>query len=666
MSFYAKGSPGSVLHLSNGDATGAPDASTIFHSSMPHVLATEEYSAALTHGGDNYYTCAMPSQVSNYVSNSDIIIITKVTLRDASGVDRDVVLGGGCASIGFSLQAGIYFQMGSTQSTSTSTGNIRTGITFSNDTTMDCGYFPSSTLATRYKVARGTGALYDFQAYSGLSNYTEWPVNGIPRPAVPQPNYRYNGPRMQYSGTVVARSSDTGAVTTVPMEFPDVYVTFNLNGYLKPPIGRSGGNDSFYIRLANPTTLIAVGDPTGTTTNEEQTAYRTYTPPANNPPGTYAGMTAKSTKHTPREASQSQQQPVQAVNLLDNAASYGNFALTPVKVTWYITNLTFNPSAGTYSATNPFTGTNIKLSPKDFIVKDVNLMNVTWSFITSISGTTPVNADYMMMGTSIYRADGNQNSPLSLTPIPLSTTAGATVAYGGASAGWTVSKLGLFQFSPNKEWYVDTATTSIGNKNGAVWSPNAIPLKLFADNTATTTLGGTVFRLGDVVTELTRLNLGLNTAREGAVISTTEFLDHTVLSAGGFGGVNSINYNPISPTVPDAELLNEGLRVTGSVTNFRHHKFTNLPVNQCVPIYVWRTMGYNYDTYLYDQPQWFYTDGSGAANTMLPMSFTLYLRNNGDGTASVLVYGGRDGNTNRMGGFSFVLPRIRLSVQKLT
>ncbi|QGH45209.1 hypothetical protein [Bacteriophage Eos] len=680
MSFFAgKIGTKSVLSLNSASGTGntptnhnVPDTNTIFHSDMPYVLVQEEYSAALTNAGNDYFVCNLPAAIVNYVSNSSRIIIPMLTVNHG-GVEKHTILSGGSMSLGNCTAGSLAIDIGNEWGQADTGSQIRNIWQFSNDLTFDTGYYTkSSALTDVQSIGLGTGRSIDVMSASLYFNRVQSPGQGIPPiPDVDQ-SYMFFASGQIYGGRIGIRSDGkiiyADGDVFYNQRIGSVTRTIEINRHYVPPTGRSLGHNKFFVRRGIPAITKAwrVRYEQAATTTEtviQRTQNRFY--PQSGSTGDEVWL--RTSVHHNLNTLIAPDTSGTYLNVDYKAGLYNQ--ATPVRMTWFVTNLTYNESAGTYSATSPFTANGpIKLSPSEFIINNVNVGAQNWSFLTQLSSGVLNNANNRIaMGANLSRSTAKNGSSAAAIPIPYVNGNTETLLGGDTSDGWLLHKLALYKFNRNNQWKVDTRTNSIGNADGDVWSPSVNPLKIFAGNSSVVNVGGNLINTNTNEVLLTTVNLGMNTnVRAGSVIASVQLRDATVFTAGGYGAFNGSGPQPGNPETIGVAGTASRLRTSGAIGATHHHSFCTLPVGRFVPIYAVRTAGYNYSNTAVFPPAWFTPGGASMANKNLECSFLIYLKNEGNGNVGIYCGTGRNADAALMGNFTFILPNLRISVQRLT
>lgn len=620
----------------------APDDATLFHSSMPHVLITEEYEAQLSPRDNGYWTAAMPGRISSILANdANLVVLTEVEYYVGNTLCRRMLYGGATA-VGAANWQSQYTEIHIIGSRPVTVphffGGFGTTFCASNDVISDHGYFSEGNAGdVSQKLLYGTGR------------------------------------KLFWSGTSTWESS-AGASNTYfeggqPVSGSPAY-NFDI-GHLIPPSGAQRGYDSFYIRAGHPriemlyrnfvegsanSGLTSPVLPAGTVGYQLHAFANSYNGGGGRAvDGGQAGALGTSEFSYTRSNTRN-----------DGEIRQINYGFGFAKVRWYVTNLRYNGWG--YDVTyQPFVGNNIMLSRNNFIVKDVNLMNTSWKFINLV---TPGNGwnrpDMHLTSPNIYR--GNVQSGLEAGDIPWNGVETGGMGAGtwyGAGSNWGSTTLALYKFQPSASWYVNTTVPSIGNQWGDVWSPGQIPLRLFGNRAAVAEIGGGAFQLSaGQVTALQTVNLGLNDSRNGAVIMTIVFNDITWFLASGRGIYNPMRWNG-GGSLPASQM-----RVTGYGNSSYHirHQILSLPPGAYVPFYISRCGSMaSYGT----------EQGSQNAHNTTFYSVIFYIKNNGDGNVEfscelagnpvVSIPGGNQNDSAKVvADYNAIrLPNMRITVQRL-
>ncbi|CCI88572.1 receptor binding tail protein [Yersinia phage phiR2-01] len=576
----------SVLSLNAGASTDTnvhinPNADTIFHSDMPFVLVDSTHESALTSIGNGFYVCQMPADIASLKSNdSGRVILTAIEINGT----HTGFLNGTQSFVGQTLMYGNDEQRAYSS------------------LSMSSGFASGSSLA------HGT-----YQYISGRGHEESIARNGT------------GGTILQVAGANIFRPGGVSPGETISICYTllgfgnGTIVPINASNpnYWNPnwqsPIGAANmGHDWFYVCSSNIR---------GVTAN-----YGTSRP------GNTDLLFSQNATYTVKGSSTNLGNQGTAVRRVQDS-----YPCTPTKVIWYVLNLKY--SDGTMNvAGNPFTGTDIILSPKDFTIKGVKLRETTYKFINqnsfgSLTGRPDMeyigsNSSYPgVFGDTTGRAAFNaSNNGSIITPV----------SYGGRA-----SQLSIYKFNASKEWYMNTKTTSIGNENGEVWSPRTIPLRLLANNVASSYIGDDINPLliasGDRYTAQSSVYLGIPN-RDTTVILTIEVIMGNInssgLMVGTFGGT----------TWPTQG--RKAISYTGGDGIF--HQILTLPPGELVPFHsttsYWNTMEY-----------------SNSSNMVFMRGGLNYtIKNLGNGYVELGVVTHFPRNT------AAFIPRFRVTIQRLT
>lgn len=621
--FFAEGSAAGNprLHLTTSNDTnvamGGPTNETIFHSNMPYVLITEDYSVAANAGDNGYYYGAIPDPIINYMSsNPNRVIITELIYSLNGSEYSKMIYGGSVSSGAFGYQDRIIINQGPNQPVLISIGaSFASQLTASADIVCDFGYYTQgSNMSIADNIFYGTGRKYGFQgSASGFGNLGLW------------------GARTWkcYDNIDSSTANPSGVVNT---PFPA--------SELIAPSGLQRGYNRFYVKASLP--LVSVIDPQDNLNglnNQLQYEYK------GNQNGTDGSGQSRSYVCAPLS------------NLSGN--NYGftmnnGYPFIPLRVRWLVTNLDFN--GGGYNVNNIFTGNDILLSPTSFTIKGVNVMTTGIKFINLVAPGLSVNRpDMEVIAANTYTNTYNPGSVVGQHPWAAGYNTGVGVL-GGEGSGWNGAGFSIYKFQPSASWQVNTTVPSIGNQWGDVWSPSQNPLKVFTNNVATVNLtSGQGSPTNGQAIGLTTINLDLNTSRGGAVLVTMRFNDNYWLSASGPGG-----FNPM-----DAQFGGQNSRISMNTPSppvvHWQHMILSLPIGAAVPFYTVRCGVYSRANGTASPPAgvaWGY-------QTFRLCAFTYYIRNNGNGTADIVV--GMDGQTGATAATQgkTQIPNITLTVQKL-
>lgn len=641
MSFFAGRLNGSTTLSLKNEGGGSinnhltPDANTIFHSSMPHVIITETYTVPLADAGSGYAWSIMPDQIINYHNNdSNRVILTEVEFSNGS---KHMISG-----MSLNIGAKAYGFTAGTLNNWTTEGGNKTNMIASADITMDVGYFPTAiTGTTLQKMRDGTGCQYVFGSTSGSGQQMT--------PGV----FLYTG------GAGLFKGSDT---PNGPEPTPPATITVP-SGVLRHPGLRGYVMDAIYVRGFTPNRILyGTGGPlenantAGGMTVDPITAFYSQRPMANvamgigfvkSDPSTFTYWTDKP------DANDYATGPI--------GVNYEYLGIDPVKVTWYVTNLVYNGNG--FNVTGElFTGADIFLNNNNFYVKGVNLMNTPWKFINFVqANNSPGNRpDIRNIGCNVAKPTATSGiNGIANYSVPLATSSNAPAFSSGNVSELIPCCVSIYNFQPSASWYVNSSTNSIGNQWGDVWSPTNLPLRLIAGSGSATLSGSINFVSGGSI-QLATMPLGLATTRDGAIVCTMEFLDDSWISAGGIGCFNPQESLNLGGTTNDSRL-----RVGPNETVKKLHQILSLPINYYVPFYTVKANVVNATESRSAQanPVAYWVPNLPNNNAQSgSYTITYFLKNESNGNVSVWIHCGADNIT----GMKIGLPNMKITVQRLS
>lgn len=621
--FFAEGSGAgnTRLHLTTSNDTGVaigdPTGETLFHSKMPHVLIVEEAEAPCYAGDNGYFYGQVPDSIINWMSNGpNRVIITELTYSSGGVEYTKMLYGGGISTGAYGYQDRIIINQGPNRPIIISIGAaFSSNITASADVTCDFGYYPFvSGLSIADNIYYGSGRKYSFQgSASGTANLGLW------------------GARTWKSyDNIDSPNANPSGVTNTP--FPA--------DQLIAPTGLQRGFNRFYIRPSTP--LINITDPATNlngVVNQVQYEYQTNSgaPGGSGQSRSYVGAPLANTSG----------------DRIGWTRRY-DYPHTPVRIKWYVTNIEFN--GGGYNVYNIFTGNGILLSPTSFVINGVDVMNTSIRFINIITpGVSVDRPDMKVLGGNMFTNTWNPGSVIGAQPWVAGY--GTGVGYqNGEGSGWGAAGFSIYSFQSSARWYVNTTVPSIGNQWGDVWSPSFNPLKAFQGNTAIVNVSsGVVAPTAGGAILLQTVNLDFNNSRGGAVVMTIRFNDNYWLSASGAGG-----FNPM-----DAQFGGTNSRISMNTASppviHQSHMILSLPIGSPVPFYTVRCSAYGDSAGTAPPPAgvaWSFRDTKLCA-------FTYYIRNNGNGTADIVVGMDGQGGNNATTQGKAQLPNMTITIQKL-
>lgn len=595
MSFFAgKYSDGKTvlsLNAANGDSTSdhySPNISSIFHSDMPFVLVESTHEALLGDAGNGYFVCQMPWDITNLKSNDPGRII--LTAVEVNGTHLGF-LNGTQSQVGQMLNFFEDFSGGRSGADLALTSSFALGTSLAHGT-----YSYNASLGHEESIARqGTGGSLlqtsSFQIYrpGGVSAAEAinraWGLVGFP-----------------------------SGVSVVPIDGGNV-------DFWEPnwqaPIGSAGqGHDFFYVCSSNIRGFIGRK---GEIPSNVDVKYQSALYPETNYvcKGSTTNMAGQATKK---------------VYVQDS------YLVRPTKVIWYVLNLRYsNGNMGVSS--NPFTGSDIILSPSNFTIKGISLPNTPYKFINQ-------NA----FGNLNYRPDMEYIGNNSLHPGAFGDSTARAEFIGSnkgslwspADYGGVKSQISLYKFGVSKQWYVDTNSNSIGNEYGPVWSPSNVPLRLFPNNVASVYVGDDINpyypSAGNYYQPLATVGLGLPNTNS-TVILTTEVIMGNINTAGQRLSTYGGNTWRVQGRRKQSYTAGDGI----------FHQILTLAPGYLVPYH--STAAYSYTQTLAGSPD----DMVFARN-----GYIYTIKNLGNGNVELGVVMQAEASA------AIFLPRLRVTVQRLT
>lgn len=588
---YSDGKTVLSLNKVNGgdiNAHKTPNANTIFHSDMPFVLVESTYESALSSAGNGFYVCQMPSVIANLKSNDPGRVI--LTAIEVNGTHRGF-LNGTQSQVGQFSAFFEDFASGRAGAELSVTSAFAIGDSLAHGT-----YTYSSSLGHEESIARqGSGGSL-LQA-SGFLIYRPGGVS---------------------AGEAISRAWNLmgfpAGVSTVPLDS-------NNADYWEPnwqaPIGSAGrGHNWFYVCNSN---IRGFAGKKGVLPNNVNVIYKS---PA------YPEKIYVCRGSTSNLANQSAKKMI----------VQDNFNVTPTKVIWYVLNLKYS-NGGMSVASNPFTGSDIRISPSNFTIKGVSLPNTSYKFINQNAfGNLASRPDMEYVGNNAaYTGVFGDNTARCEFIGSRNGGLWSPVNYGGAA-----SQISLYKFGVSKQWYVDTNTNSIGNEHGPVWSPSTVPLRLFPGNVASTYVGNDITPsypgAGDFYKSLATVSLGLPNAHS-TVILTTEVI---------MGNLNTAGM-PVRTYSGSAWQVQGRRKQSYTAGDGIFHQILTLPPGYLVPYH--STTSYSYTQTWASRPDEFAFRRNGYIYTIKNLG-------NGNVELGVIIHAAEAA--------AIFLPRLRVTVQRLT
>lgn len=593
MSFFAgKFSDGKTvlsLNAANGGDTGehySPNTNSIFHSDMPFVLVDGTYEAALGDAGNGYFVTQMPWDIINIKSNDPGRVI--LTAIEINGTHRGF-LNGTQSQVGQMLN---FFE-----------DQPRAG----------------AELALTSAFAIGDSLAHGTYTYNGSLGHEESIARqGTGGTLLQSSGFQIYRPGGVSAGEAIARAwALIGFPSGVSVPPLDAANTDYWDPNWQAPIGSAGrGHDHFYVCNSNIRGFVGKkGEiPSNVNINYQSPSFPTKVYVCR---GSTTNMAAQATRK---------------VYVQDW------YNVTPTKVIWYVLNLRYSNGNMGVSG-NPFTGSDILISPSNFTIKGVSLPNTGYKFINQNAfgnlGYRPDmeyvgnNAAYTgVFGDNTARCEfiGSSNGGL-WSPIN----------YGGAA-----SQISLYKFGVGKQWYVDTNTNSIGNEHGPVWSPSTVPLRLFPSNVVSTYVGDDLNpsypAAGDYYQPLATVWLGLPNTNS-TIILTTEVIMGNINTAGQRVSTYSGQAWRVQGRRQQSYTAGDGI----------FHQILTLPPGYLVPYH--STTSYSYTQTWASRPDEMAFRRNGYIYTVKNLG-------NGNVELGVIIHAAEAA--------AIFLPRLRVTVQRLT
>ncbi|QXV80181.1 receptor-binding tail tip protein [Escherichia phage HildyBeyeler] len=588
---YSDGKTVLSLNKVNGgdiNAHKTPNANTIFHSDMPFVLVESTYESALSSAGNGFFVCQMPSDIANLKSNDPGRVI--LTAVEINGTHR-AFLNGTQSQVG---QFSAFFE---------DFASGRAGAELS----------VTSAFAIGDSLAHGT---YTYN--SGLGHEESIARQGSGGSLLQASGFLIYRPGGVSAGEAISRAWNLmgfpAGVSTVPLDS-------NHADYWEPnwqaPIGSAGrGHNWFYVCNSN---IRGFAGKKGVLPNNVNVIYKS---PA------YPEKIYVCRGSTSNLANQSAKKMI----------VQDNFNVTPTKVIWYVLNLKYS-NGGMSVASNPFTGSDIHISPSNFTIKGVSLPNTSYKFINQNAfGNLASRPDMEYVGNNAaYTGVFGDNTARCEIVGSNKGSLWSPVDYGGSK-----SQISIYKFSAGKQWYVNSNNNTIGNEHGVVWGPSSVPLRLLPNNVASTYIGDDINPsypgTGNKYVALSTVSLGLPNANS-TVILTTEVVAGNLNTAG----------MPVRTYSGSAWQVQGRRKQSYTAGDGIFHQILTLPPNHLVPFHT--TASYSYAQTQASRPD----DLTFTRNGFI---YTIKNLGNGNVELGVVIHAAEAA--------AVFLPRLRVTVQRLT
>ncbi|QPB12143.1 hypothetical protein [Providencia phage PSTCR5] len=531
MGFYAKGSPGTVLHLTeSSDARNGVGNDTIFHSSMPHVFITDEWTIPLTnfdasavgdtYGGWNilgkYKVGSLPAGAINAIKNSSTVTLIEV-FYTVNGKEYSKVING--HSI---------------------TSSFDTGDAWDDwDGRMDFHDYD-----LHVTMRPGIGVHVGFFVGNKSTD--------IRQATLDQDSFGIN--TMRIGGDSEANSFNVARDRLWRCGYNNSFVTIDTSKFYR--VGFYGGT---YSGILVPPFNNLIGAPRGALANASQKFekdmqhYSDRDRYANwwlnhRKLGTISGTTKW---HGNRNASY--------MELWDYPT------VTFTKIIIRKLNLTYNVNSG-YSLTNivPLTG-EIKLDRNDFKVGGVSIKTLAAKMLHQINPSTTGSGYTYMYANPSYDGNGlpNMRSAMPLLGVAsdrsINTTSGSSMV---SLAPNQHNFLGIQDMKNSGNGWVITPD-SIGTQTRTIWGKGgSMALKLLPGATKRVTFGGSEIALANPESKvIATVALGLATNRSSTIImnlNTTDvrvWLPNEAYYARVGGGIMKLSSNTVPNVGGDHSIL---------------------------------------------------------------------------------------------------------------
>lgn len=636
MGFYAKGSPGTVLHLTEkSDARGDITDDTIFHSSMPHVFIEKEWEVDLTNMKDKYTKVKpgtpafssnnffkdvrlanIPSDLSSEISSGSNIIITEV-VYEVDGVEYSKIING------LSLSNSFADEQGATDKTGPRWFEYNRVMQLSSlyqpGLGLNIAYFGDSEGNPRSLDDNNIDNSYGLISYAAKSNYYDLEAN----------IYGVVFADKWVWGAFYNDDEESAYYTIKSNEvFPQNAMTGKrFNGVLVVPVNQRLGASSY----SNPSYSndtdgnvnlngkiidyqAAVSSP-----NYYKVRYISKLPLAQHPEGIWDYDKKYNLKNYTLYAE----------------TKYYRDGITFKKIRWYKLNLTF--SNNKYSLINKYSRTGeITISSDKFMVNGLNIDTSTKKMLYHINKKPRKRPGSRIFYSNPSNTSTSQSSDNTIYfPLCGCDVNGNINISNNKSRGVPLNLENHNYLTTTKfnggGWFC--TPNIIGDKDGAIWEKGAIPLKVMPNNLTSvfSTISGEI----DIKTTNTRKlissikDLGLSKTRDTATIfqvSTSDVFIH-------FPGTSY--YRKVKRNNPT---LNNDykLSIDSTTTNktYSDHSIMILPIKQYVPIITlnlfmrlklttfYDVYGIRSNTFIY----WLYNRGDGGLDVYVSRNFKDWLQ----------------------------------------
>ncbi len=651
MAFYAKGSPGSFLHLTQtADARAGITDDTIFHSSMPYVMfegvwettLTNLPASATTRGITAGSTAYFDTRLVNYLPELRVGNIPAgaiAALNDPTAVvltEIEFVIGGVTYTkivSGVTIEAGRHnINMDGYNAAWTTSITPRAGLD------AYIGYYKGGITKDPRELIAANGS-FGFETYHlrGCSNEG----NGYGATEAYQIGFNYNNkrvyqPKSRFINTnCQGRSFDTVAIAPMCRHSnPDMVPLANSSNKIFQTVVETWGRPPV---IANRWEwgYEGIRIPMAVTFNNE-----------------FVG-TGSSTRDSYGETSK-----------------YTNITYT--KVRWYKLNLRFNIGSG-FSVSNalvPSTG-EVKISGSEFVVGGKKLNTLTGGILYQVNKKNRPNLKLMTAGNNYSSTTWTANR--GVFPVSGISATGA-MGYSGVDAKSTIipntgmasSYLAIINPGSSTKWFCTKDT--IGDQHGVIWgSGGNKALQLIPGRTAKATINSATKPISpntNTSQMVAKIPLGLPRSGDATVVIAVTTSDYkTVLPSDSYflSFLNRYWSNNGKETFGDPKFFFLPSDAPWPETKVGDHSILNLPINKFVPFMIHRFN--NMETLWWDTP----------SNRGRHWTLSYWLKNAGDGSVEVHMTQKQDSEYSLYAGsvadyFTqlFHIPALNVYVQRLT
>ena len=498
----------SINKQAGGDPSihNTPNANTIFHSDMPHLFIKKRYKVNVAAADNGYYSGTLPSELSTILNDraSVVLPIFVYTIGGVEHYHQMVGIGkcqtynwiqtyggigiselfGGSVHFDLNLEWGYYQNVG--RSVSDSLGEYSTG-----------GY-------SIYNVEAGD----DFVVGAASEG-----AQGACLARTDTPSGR--NPSRNWTPLTNPIYTNILAYEKQDLCNPD---------YMYPMGPSANVYDRVFVRPQGARNMTTRGNyATSNWTMSKVT------------PVTNRGTWTSDVNETRRASLERHR-----TNGLINAFTAASYDIIPVRFEFLVLNLSWTNTGG-YTAQSLFTGSEIKISRSDFVIKGQNLRSTEYEMLSAVSlGTPSVSNTYFASNvettsaTSLPDAGSFRLWGAKADGTMASIAATGTTDAAGSSTPWNI---GIYKFPTNSSIKIDSTTSTISMDNKDIWSPSVRPLQLFTANKASNVTIGDNDYMRAIATNGTLMvgsaNLGLTASDTSVVIMSIEWMSNELCGPSG-------------------------------------------------------------------------------------------------------------------------------------